>query len=248
MKAVNPALRETAVDRAQTSLRTITSIVDVAAPGLGSVFGELVNVILPANREERMAQFVTKLDLRLKALSIQLGALLHHLDAEQLALIEDGLRASARATQEARIGRISDIVAAGIASGAAAGSKREILDLLSSLSDNDLVVLAGFANRRGYDATRSPTMTVGIFNALTQEEQAAHRLARSQKQLSVQKLVSSGLLGFSYGIDTSDLSADSIPRNVAVGKTPPKLTTLGEHFAKQIGLWPPEEGNLIADT
>lgn len=123
VKAVNPALRETAVDRAQTSLRTITSIVDVAAPGLGSVFGELVNVILPANREERMAQFVTKLDLRLKALSIQLGALLHNLDAEQLALIEDGLRASARATQ-ARIGRISDIVAAGIASGAAAGSKR----------------------------------------------------------------------------------------------------------------------------
>ncbi|WP_312124173.1 hypothetical protein [Brevundimonas sp.] len=74
------------------SLRTITSIVDVAAPGLGSVFGELVNVVLPANREERMAQFVTKLDLRLKALSVQLGTLLHNLDAEQLALIEDGLR------------------------------------------------------------------------------------------------------------------------------------------------------------
>lgn len=247
MKEVNPALRETVVDRAQTSLRTITSIVDVAAPGLGSVFGELVNVILPANREERMALFVTKLDLRLKALSIQLGTLLHSLDAEQVALIEDGLRASARATQEARIGRISDIVAAGIASGAAAGSKREILDLLSSLSDNDLVVLAGFANRRGYDASRLPTMTMGAFNKLTPEEQADHQLARSMKKLSIQKLVSSGLLGFSYGIDTSDFSGDSIPRNVAVGKTPPRLTALGEHFSKQIGLWPPAEGNLIAE-
>lgn len=120
--------------------------------------------------------------------------------------------------------------------------------MLSSLSDNDLVVLAGFANRRGHDTTRSPTMTVGAFNALTQEEQADHHLARTMKTLSVQKLVSSGLLGFSYGIDTSDFAAGSIPRNVAVGKTPPKLTTLGEHFAKQIGLWPPEEGNLIADT
>ena len=227
MEEVNPALRETAVDRAQMSLRTITSIVDVAAPGLGSVFGELVNVVLPANREERMAQFVTKLDLRLKALSVQLGTLLHNLDAEQLALIEDGLRASARATQEARIERISNIVAAGIASGATASRKREILDLLSSLSDNDLVVLAGFANRRGHDTTRSPTMTVGAFNALTQEEQADHHLARTMKTLSVQKLVSSGLLGFSYGIDTSDFAAGSIPRNVAVGKTPTQTDDIG---------------------
>lgn len=248
MTEVNPALRETAVDRAQTSLRTITSLVDVAAPGLGSVFGELVNVILPANREDRMAQFVTKLDQRLKALSLQLGDLLRHLNAEQLALIEEGLRASARATQNSRIGRISAIVAAGIASGTTADRKREILDLLSSLSDNDLVVLSAFANRRGYEATKSPTMTVGAFNALTQEQQADHRLARTMKNLSVQKLVSTGLLGFSYGLDTSDFSADSIPRNVAVGKTPPKLTTLGEHFAKQIGLWPPEEGNLVADA
>lgn len=229
------------------SLRTITSIVDVATPGLGSVFGELVNVVLPANREQRMAQFVTKLDLRLKELSVQLGALIHNLDAEQLALIEDGLRASARAAQEARIGRISDIVAAGIASAATASRKREILDLLSSLSDNDIIVLAGFANRRGYDATRSPTMSVGAFNALNDEEQTDYRLALTLKNLSVQKLVSFGLLGFSYGIDTSDLSAASIPRNVAVAKTPPKLTTLGEHFAKQFGLWPTEEGNLIAD-
>ncbi|MNS73444.1 hypothetical protein D3C72_1068860 [compost metagenome] len=132
MTEVNPALRETAVDRAQTSLRTITSLVDVAAPGLGSVFGELVNVILPANREDRMAQFVTKLDQRLKALSLQLGDLLRHLNAEQLALIEEGLRASARAAQDSRIGRISAIVAAGIASGTTADRKREILDLLSS--------------------------------------------------------------------------------------------------------------------
>ncbi|QYC10650.1 integrase core domain-containing protein [Brevundimonas nasdae] len=134
--AVNPALQETAVDRAQMSLRTITSIVDVAAPGLGSVFGELVNVVLTANRGERMAQLVTKLDLRLKALSVQLGALLHNPDAEQLALIEDGLRASARATQKAKTGRISDIVAASAASAATASRKREILDLLSSLGDN----------------------------------------------------------------------------------------------------------------
>ncbi|WP_244999589.1 hypothetical protein [Brevundimonas nasdae] len=118
------------------SLRTITSIVDVAAPGLGSVFGELVNVVLTANRGERMAQLVTKLDLRLKALSVQLGALLHNPDAEQLALIEDGLRASARATQKAKTGRISDIVAASAASAATASRKREILDLLSSLGDN----------------------------------------------------------------------------------------------------------------
>ncbi|QYC10649.1 hypothetical protein [Brevundimonas nasdae] len=91
-------------------------------------------------------------------------------------------------------------------------------------------------------------MSVGTFNALTHEEQADYRLALTLKNLSVPKLVSFGLLGFSYGIGTSDFSADSIPRNVTVGKTPPKLTTLGEYFAKQIGLWPFEEGNLVVDA
>lgn len=124
---IHPVLRETVVDRAQTTLRAITSLVDIGQPGLGSIFGELVQVILPANREERMAKFVTELDVRLKDASVLLANVFRDLDAEQLALLEDGLRASARATQESRIEQIADLVTCGVAQPDEAARQRGVI-------------------------------------------------------------------------------------------------------------------------
>lgn len=238
---VHPILKETLSDRAQVTLRMVTSAVDVAQPGLGSIFGELIAVILPANREERLAVFATKLDRRIKELNGQLEALIHRLDAEQLGLMEDGLRASVRATQEARIERIADVVAEGLQKADAASRQREVLDLLSSLSDLDITYLARFANWRGYDACKKPAATIGAWNALSPEEQEARRDTSRLEKMSQQKLISAGLLSLKYELKPRRLGNEEIE----LKETAPRLTTLGQFFCMQVGLWPAGERDLF---
>lgn len=235
---LHPVLRETVVDRAQTTLRAITSLVDIGQPGLGSIFGELVQVILPANREERMAKFVTELDLRLKDANVLLANVFRDLDAEQLALLEDGLRASARATQERRIEQIADLVARGVAEPDDAARQRGVLDLLGSLSDYDVAYLSRYANWRGFDDDRSCT-TVGQFNSMSEVEQQEFKLIRQQDELSKHRLIAAGLLRalMSVKADHNDEA------NVIPGK--PRLTEFGEHFCLQVKIWKSEGRRLF---
>lgn len=237
---IHPVLRETVVDRAQTTLRAITSLVDIGQPGLGRIFGELVQVILPANREERMAKFVTELDLRLKDASVLLANVFRDLDAEQLALLEDGLRASARATQKSRIEQIADLVTCGVAQPDEAARQRGVLDLLGSLSDYDVAYLSRYANWRGIDDDRSHT-TQGEFNAMSEVDQLAFKLRRQNDQLSKHKLIAAGLLRATMSVKmTADHNdeASVIPRG-------PRLTEFGEHFCLQLKIWKSGERRLF---
>lgn len=235
---IHPVLRETVVDRAQTTLRAITSLVDIGQPGLGSIFGELVQIILPANREERMAKFVTELDVKLKDANVLLANVFRDLDAEQLALLEDGLRASARATQERRIEQIADLVARGVAESDDAARQRGVLDLLGSLSDYDVAYLSRYANWRGLDDDRSCT-TVGQFNSMSDMEQQEFKLMRQQDELSKHRLIAAGLLRslMSVKADHND-EASVVP-----GK--PRLTEFGEHFCLQVKIWKSGERRLF---
>lgn len=237
---VHPALRETVMDRAQATLRSITSLVDVAQPGLGSIFGELVHVILPENREQRMAMFVTCLDRRMKDVQIELADMFRDLDAEQLALLEDGLRASARATQERRIEQIAALVTSGVAERANAERQRSILDLLGTLSDYDIVYLSRYANWRGIDDDRS-SITTGQMEAMSETERREFNLRRQENSLSKNKLIAAGLL---RSLLTVKMTADAEGEGgVVLGK--PRLTEFGEYFCLQLGIWKDGERRLF---
>lgn len=233
-----PALRETVVDRAQTSLRTLTSLIDVAAPGVGSVFGELITVVLPANREERMALFATELHQRLRAVEVELADIFRDLDAEQLALLEDGLRASARATQQRRIEQIADVVSEGVRETNEAARQRGVLDLLGSLSDHDVAYLARFANWRGLDDS-SGTTTVGQYNSMPEAERLEFDRRKQSDELSRHRLIASGLLRALLSIAKDHREESTVvPGN-------PRLTEFGEYFCLQLGIWKSGERRLF---
>lgn len=227
---IHPVLRETVVDRAQTTLRAITSLVDIAQPGLGSIFGELVQVILPANREERMAKFVTELDRRLRDDSVQLANVFRDLDAEQLALLEEGLRASARSTQERRIEQIAGLVTCGVSKPDEAARQRSVLDLLGTLSDYDVAYLSRYANWRGVDDDRSFT-TQGKFNAMSETEQQEFKLRSQNDHLSKHRLIAAGLLRPVMSVKTDHND------EVGVITGSPRLTEFGEYFCHQLKIW-----------
>jgi len=221
-------------DRVQSVLRSFTSSVDLVAPGVGSIFGELITVILPANREERLVQFASNLHREVQRLDRSLENVFASLSAEQIALLEDGMRDSARAAQSARIERIAYVVAEGFEGDSAAVRQREVLDMLGRLSDLDLITLARFFNWRGEDDFREPVLTTGTWNAMSDDEKAPILEERRLRELSLSKLLALGLLDQKYNASSLGYGSDEI--KVESGEL--RLTALGHFFAEQLGIWP----------
>jgi len=145
-----PAIRTTASDRIATALGMLTSAIDLAAPGFGSVFGGLLGEILPDLRERRIEAYLGRLAQRLAAIEGGLQALQTRVDQvaeEHLGLIQDGAVQAAKATNQARIDQVAAVVADGVTEpGAdAAASARRVLRTLGDLDDAELETLARLA-------------------------------------------------------------------------------------------------------
>ena len=150
---ISPAIRPNAADHAASGLQALTSLADIAVPGIGSFFGLLVGQVIPNQRNERMAEFITRLSRRLRiaeegldALNQRYSTFVDKLGPEQRALFEDGAYASARATSTSRIDGISKVVADGLnADEATAIQQRMALQLISELSEEDVIVLLSYS-------------------------------------------------------------------------------------------------------
>lgn len=159
-------LQENASDKAAAGLRSLTSLIDVAAPGLGSLFGEMIGRVIPNQREERLAAYLgalghklrevhegvrlltdarEQMSNRLDDVEEQLRAVGAACTAEQTALFEDGAYSSQRATHADRIERIASLVADGMAEPAEAANDRRLLALLDQLGDDDILRLMSYA-------------------------------------------------------------------------------------------------------
>ena len=151
-KDIHPMLKPGASDYAEKALRSITSAVDVVAPGVGSVFGELIGAIIPNTRSQRFEEFLTRLARRISMTERKLDALIDGLGPEQIALFEDGARGAVRATTPARIDRFARMVARGLTADEIEAERvRVLVALLEQLSESDLLYLDGFVGRMGPD-------------------------------------------------------------------------------------------------
>jgi hypothetical protein len=129
------ALRENFSDQAAAVLRgTLGNL-----PMGGALIAELVGRIIPNQREERMCAFLAGLARKIEATGRTLDQLLSNIDAEKVALFEDGAAGAVKATTEQRIQHLVDLVAQGLgANGREAEDQRALVRLLNDLTETDL--------------------------------------------------------------------------------------------------------------
>jgi hypothetical protein len=246
---VHPLLRPSAADHAATLLRGLSSAVDVAAPGWGSVFGELIGSVIPNLRSERVEEYITRLGRELRALRAQVDDLIQKLGPEQIALFEDGARSAARATSHDRIARIARMVAAGMTSEEEEAARaRELMALLDQLTEADLFYLDRFVPRGGLDPrpwSRGETYVqrLGeITYPLTDERLAAlveaqfkDAEAKAVKDYRPAKMINLNVLQQQTGIVEKRTKFDGRPTpELKTGK--PQLTSLGYMLLLKAGL------------
>lgn len=116
------------------------------APVVGPFFNELIEEVIPNQRQERVAKYLTRLGGRLQVMEVRLEDLAKTRTPEQVALFEEGARASTRSTSEKAIERIARVVAEGIdAEAFTVDQQRRLVEVLESLSDSDVVILVALS-------------------------------------------------------------------------------------------------------
>ncbi|MDB5429595.1 MAG: hypothetical protein JWP35_711 [Caulobacter sp.] len=174
---IPPALRENAADVMALGLRSLAGVVPLG----GGLVAEMVNKIIPAQRADRMRDYLVRVAAHVRVLDSRIADLeeaAHALQAQHFALLEEGGDDAVRATSEDRIDRIALIVAKGLTSDELAAEwDRRLLRCLSLLSDRDLVVLAAFAHafpgRSGrVSTTRSDPVRQQLEAGLNRQSQA----------------------------------------------------------------------------
>jgi hypothetical protein len=226
---IHPSLRRNASDHAHDLLVALASAVDIHAPGWGSAFGYLVGEVIPNRREERFAEYLTKLGQKLAQLNREVD-LLRDLGPERTALFEDGAREAARSTTTERIERIAGVVAAGLSLDENQASiARELLAVFANLSDAEVATLASYA---GVQPQASPQSEPPLERAVIMEAMREHQ---TRLKLRTSRLLSLGLLE-----EHQALVAENYRLNDRTGqrlvKNPPTVSPLGYAVLMEIGL------------
>ena len=118
-----------------------------AAPFVGSLLNELVGVVVPNQRADRIAKFVLELEARIKPLEAQATEKLH--SSEHFAeLLEEGLRQASRSLSDERRQYLASLIANSISPEAIAQEEsRHLLRILSELSDVEVVWLRFYVDQ-----------------------------------------------------------------------------------------------------
>ena len=203
MNDVSPHLRQNASDVATTALSAITSGVDLVAPGLGSFFGALITQVIPNQRAERFAAYVTAVSRRLRIVEggldetrAQFQDLAKRLGPEQRALFEDGAFASTRATSQERVEAIGRVVAEGLdADDGRAAELRRVVELIASLSDDDVIGLCLYTLKYGRDPEWRELHAASVEPRLAHMQSTPEELeAALMREIREAKLLRSGFL------------------------------------------------------
>ncbi|MGR4863767.1 hypothetical protein [Caulobacter sp. LARHSG274] len=142
------ALESNISDHAATWLRATLGNIPVG----GALVTELVGMIIPNLREERVVRYLARLGEKLSATNAELEALRSRLDVEKVALLEDGASGAARATSDERIEQLATMVAAGlVGSSRDAEDQRAVVRMLNDMTEADLRYLMLLTKTYGDD-------------------------------------------------------------------------------------------------
>lgn len=225
---LSPAVRQTAADYATSALRALADRVNEMAPGWGAPFQEIVGHIIPNQREERVALFVTQLARRCRFSAEALTYLTDRVEQletradQRLALFEEGMRAAVTTPESERMDGIAQLVADGLSdTELQAQRNRSLLAALNRLDALDLETLRVLATRCA-EGRRAAGFAPGRERAVLQDDRgndaggyAAFLLTRGN--LEGRKLI-------------------SVPDSTGYRNAYP--TTLGEELLYRAGLHP----------
>ena len=198
-----------------------------AAPFVGNLLGELVGVVIPNQRTDRLVKFAIELESRLVSLEDRARDQLRT-NEHFSELLEEGLRQASRSLSDERREYIASIVANSLTPDAIASEEsRHLLRILGELNDIEIIWLRFYVDKSmGGDAEfrdkhREILRPISRSQGQPQSEFDRAALQDSYKQ----HLFQLGLL--EAEMTSSGSTSDRINY---------KLTSLGRLLLKQIGL------------
>jgi hypothetical protein len=139
------ALRSQFSDHAATVLKATLGNLPVG----GALVTELIGVIIPNQREERIVAYLAGLARKVEATGRTLDQLQAQLTPEKAALFEDGANGAVKATTAGRIEQLVDLVAQGLGShGREAEDQRSLVRLLNDLTVAPTASMSTLSHRR----------------------------------------------------------------------------------------------------
>jgi hypothetical protein len=117
-----------------------------ALPVVGSLLGEIVGVLIPQQRLDRLVDFVRRLDEKVEALSIDQRALAERVQSEEfIDLLEDAMLQAARALTSERRDHIAALLKNSLPdSDLSHTEEKRLLWLLNELNDPEIVILTSY--------------------------------------------------------------------------------------------------------
>lgn len=233
-----PPLGETWRDRAVSLAKGGVGLIPVA----GGILAELVSVVIPNQRMDRLEDYVRRLNERLSA-EDEAAARERMSGPEAIDLFEDGAAQAVRALSDERKAYIASIVATGLS-----GDERErleakrLLSLLREIDDDQVIILTSHLHRHWDDdefherhaAVLEPRMA---FIGSSQEEIDAETLHETSRM----HLVRLGLLRPSFGKPRKGEVPEFDEKTGMLKASGYELTSLGRMLLRRIELAEPDE-------
>lgn len=133
------------IDKAVAVTKGATGLI----PMIGGPLAEIVGVIVPGQRADRIASYLRQLGQRVDQMNSDVRAALAE-SAEKIGLIEDGGYQAARATTAERIKRIVEAVERGLdADETEVVRRKRLLTLLGDIDDDELNLLNAYGRTYG---------------------------------------------------------------------------------------------------
>lgn len=143
----------------------ILRAVAAAVPLAGGVIAEAVNYTIPSTRMQRVEKYLTWLSVKLSGLEERILKEIFR-SPENIDLLEDGARQSARAMSDERVKRLAYLVADGIEDSSIPYlESRRVLRLIEEIDDFEVIILASYLQKNIQD----PNFKLKHGNVLYQE-------------------------------------------------------------------------------
>lgn len=253
---VEQGLRLGPVDYGLSAMKALLSL----GPGGGFV-AELISTVLPGQRTDRMARYVTALAERLNhvetVVSRQRAA---EIGTEQVALFHAGGEAAVKAPHADRVERIAKVVAGGmLGDDLEAARARRMVEILSDLSEDDVVQLCSHVQPYKDDAEwlerhGAVLQTLDYRDALKARRTPHEEVSRQSAALDLQifRLIRLGLLEEPAQLDVHEVAAQlsAYEQNFGLARygrgrpsltaepSDPRLSPLGSMVLVELGLLP----------
>lgn len=224
-------LGNTGADRAVALVRSITG----AIPVVGAALSEIVTVIVPNQRIDRLEKYLVHLEGEIARLRIPEERLK---TTESVDLIEDGAYQAVRALTDDRRRYIARCVSEGVSDDTRTHiEKKRILDLLDQLDDQELLILDAFGSpvhdrKTKFDALKPDVPNIGVTEAqskqMTVYSAAFDKLERLA--LITQQPVMNQQAKKDYGLTLPEFDFFGRPRGAH------EITSLGRMLLDRVGL------------